>query len=72
MAYITHRTRDMVDAMAKGAFGESVSELKTTVTNTIVNLYSKMQLSVDEIAEAMGLEAKEVHDVLKKQKLIKK
>ena len=72
MPYITNASRSLADAIIKQEYGKTASEMNLTIVNTIVRLFTKLQMSIDEIAEVTGLEAKAVHDTLKKQKLIKK
>lgn len=71
MRYTTQASRDVADAMTKVTFGKTASEMNATIVNTIVRLYSKLKMSIDEIAEVMDIEAKVVYDTLKKQKLVK-
>jgi Putative transposase, YhgA-like len=72
MIYTTQTSRNMVDALAKEAFGQSVTEMDATVTKTILFLFSEVKISVEDISEKIGIEIKTVYDVLKKHKLIKK
>ena len=46
--------------------------MDSTIVNTIVYLYSQIQLGIEEIAEATKLDVQFVHDTLKKKKLLKK
>jgi Putative transposase, YhgA-like len=71
MIYTTQTSRNMVDALAKEAFGQSVTEMDTTVTNAITRLYSKLKMSIEDIADFLEIEANLVLEVLKKNKLIK-
>jgi hypothetical protein len=72
MIPVTWRSRNAVDALAKQAFGHSVTEMDATIVNAILRLYTKLKLSIDEIAEVMGREPAIVTAVLKKHKLLKK
>ena len=79
MPYITQTSRNLVDALAKQAYGMSVAEFKeenqsqtATIVNTIVQLYSAIQMSIEQIAEITKLDVQFVHDTLKKKKLLKK
>ena len=72
MPYITQTSRNLVDALAKQAFGLSVVEMDNSLVNTIVYLYSQVQLGIEEIAEATKLDVQFVQDTLKKKKLLKK
>jgi hypothetical protein len=72
MVYTTQTSRDTVDALAKQAFGQTVTEIDTALVKTIIILFTKVKMSIDEIAEDTGLQAKFIHDLLKKHKLIKK
>ena len=79
MPYITQVSLDLADHIAKEAIGKTYSELTTdvkekdaTIVNAIVHLYSKMLMSIDEIAEVTKLESTFIYDTLKKRKLIRK
>ena len=72
MPYITQTSRNLVDALAKQTFGLSVVEMDNSLVNTIVYLYSQVQLGIEEIAEATKLDVQFVQDTLKKKKLLKK
>ncbi len=72
MIYTTQTSRDTIDALAKQAYGKTFAEYDATVTKTIVFLFSEVKISVEDIADKIGVEIKTVYDVLKKHKLIKK
>jgi ATP-dependent Zn protease len=79
MPYITQTSRNTIDAMAKGAFGQSVSELKETLKNnekalhtTIVRLFKQKQMSAEDIAAFMELDLNLIKVVIEKHKLYKK
>ena len=72
MPYITQTSRNLVDALAKQTFGLSVVEMDNSLVNTIVYLYSQIQLGIEQIAEVTKLDVQFVEDTLKKKKLLKK
>jgi hypothetical protein len=72
MIYTTQTSRNMVDALAKEAYGKTFAEYDATVTKTILFLFSEVKISIEDISEKIGIEIKTVYDVLKKHKLIKK
>ncbi len=51
----TWRSRNVADALTKQAYGLSPKEMDTTIANTIVLLYSQMQMSIEDIAEKLRL-----------------
>ena len=71
MIYTTQTSRDTIDALAKQAYGKTFAEYDATITKTIIRLFSKLKMNIDEIAEFMEIEVKSVYDVLKKHKLVK-
>jgi hypothetical protein len=71
MIYTTQTSRNMVDALAKEAFGQTVTEMDTTIVTTIKHLYSEAKMSINDIANIMRLEVEFITSVLKKYKLIK-
>jgi hypothetical protein len=72
MMPITQASRNVADALTKQAYGRTFKEVDATVTNAITRLFSKLQMSITEIADFLEIEAQLVSDVLKKHKLIKK
>jgi hypothetical protein len=72
MIYTTQTSRNMVDALAKQAYGKTFTEVDAALARTIVFLFSDMKVSIEQIAEKVEIEVQFVIDVLKKHKLIKK
>jgi predicted DNA-binding protein YlxM (UPF0122 family) len=70
--YITQTSRNSVDALAKQTFGKTFTEVDASLTKTIIFLFSEIKISMEEIADKIGVDVKTVYNVLKKQKLIKK
>ena len=66
----SQRTLNMADAMARGAFGISVTEVQEKIKNIIIRSYTKLGMSIDEIAEFVGEEPKKIYTILLKEKLI--
>jgi hypothetical protein len=71
MIYTTQTSRNMIDALAKEAYGKTFAEMDTTIVTTIKHLYSEAKMSVNDIANVMRLEVDFITSVLKKYKLIK-
>ena len=71
MVYTTQTSRDSIDALAKQAYGKTFAEVDATATNAITRLYSKLKMSIEEIADFLEIETKTVLDVLETHKLIK-
>jgi hypothetical protein len=65
----SQRTLNMADAMARGAFGISVTEAQEKLKNMIIRCYKK-GLSIDEIAELSSEEPKKIYDILVAEQLI--
>ncbi|MBL7784967.1 MAG: Rpn family recombination-promoting nuclease/putative transposase [Chitinophagales bacterium] len=72
MPYTTHRTRGVIDALLEAEYGKTYTEVNATITKSIVFLFSEMKLSVETIAEKLGLEVAEVLKILRQQKLTKR
>ena len=66
----SQRTLNMADAMARGAFGISVTEAQEQLKKSVVLLYKRFQMSIDEIAEELGQEPKKVYNILVTAKVI--
>lgn len=67
----TWRSRNVADALGKQAYGKTFAEMDASITSAIIRLYSKVQMSIDEIAETLQMEKEAILSVLKKHKLIK-
>jgi hypothetical protein len=72
MMPITQASRNVADALGVQAYGKSIKELDATVTNAITRSFSKLKMSIEEIADFLDIKVDEVVFVLKKHKLIKK
>ena len=72
MPYITQTSRNLIDALAKQAYGRTYAEMDSTIVNTIVQLYATIQMSIEQIAEVTNLDVQFVQDTLKKKKLLNK
>jgi hypothetical protein len=70
--YTTQTSRDLVDALAKQTYGKTFAEYDNMMVKTVVFLFTEIKISVEEIAQKIGIEASTVYDVLLKQKLVKK
>jgi predicted transcriptional regulator len=68
----TWRSRNVADALTKQAYGLSPKEMDAALTNTIVQLFSKLKMTVEQIAEITKIEASAILLLLKKHKLITK
>jgi Putative transposase, YhgA-like len=71
MIYTTQTSRNMIDALAKEAYGKTFTEMDTAIVSTIKHLYAKAKMSENEIANVTQLEVEFITSVLKKYKLIK-
>ncbi len=65
----SQRTLNMADAMARGAFGISVTEAQEKLKNMIIRCYKK-GMSIDEIAELANEEPEKIYTILLNEKLI--
>ena len=72
MPYITQTSRNLIDALAKQAYGRTYAEMDSTIINTIVQLYTTIQMTIEQIAAVTKLDVQFVQDTLKKKKLLKK
>lgn len=78
MPYVTDVTRNLVDSMTLNLFGESYKDLKAerektekSLINSIVFMYTKSNLTVDEISEILQTDKDFVKQTLKSKKLLK-
>ena len=67
---VTDISRNHVNVLTKGIFGESYAELQTKRDNAIVKFYAESKKSIIEIAEMFEVEAKYVRKVLKARDLL--
>ncbi len=72
MIPITQASHFYIDMLSKQAYGRTFKEVDASITNAIIHLYSKVQMSIDEIAGTLQMEKKAVSSVLKKHKLLQK
>ena len=68
----TDATRGLIDVLARKEYSRTFAEVDAALTNTIVRLFSKLQMTVEQIAEITEIESNAILLVLKKHKLIKK
>jgi hypothetical protein len=66
----SQRIRNFADAMARGAFGISVTEAQDKLKNIIIRSHTKLGMSIDEIADFVNEEPKKIYDILVAEKLI--
>ncbi len=72
MIPMTEASYGLINALEKQAYGKTFREVDTALTNAITRSFSKLKMSVEEIADFLDLKVEEVIFVLKTHKLIKK
>jgi hypothetical protein len=78
MVQVSQTTKNLVNAFAKDVFGESVEETmaKAKLTDeklikSIILLYTRVDMAIDEIAEHLVLSNDVVIQILRQNKIIK-
>ena len=90
MLYTTHRTRNLIDALARSTYGESFTDVKAVISQkdavisekdaalsqkdaifiqTIIYLYTKKGIGIEEIAQILERDTAFVSEVLAKNQL---
>lgn len=72
MKYLSEQSLSLADAILEVEYGKSASGLLEERASSIALLYTKFQVSIEEIAQNLKLDTKTVRGILKKQGLIKK